>query len=93
MKGRERIEKQADHNVAGRERRPEAFPTKPESPAASEKDHPAREDVEVVGLFGRCIKSECGSQAANDHEGDASLRRHIINSSLLTNKGIRCKSG
>lgn len=74
MKGRERIEEQTDHNIAGRERRPDAFPTKPESPAASEEDKPPRKDVEVVRLFGGRIKSECGSEAANDNEGDANLR-------------------
>jgi hypothetical protein len=62
MKCRERIEEQADHNVAGRERRLEAFPTKPESPAASEKDNPAREDVEVVGLFGSRIKASAAAR-------------------------------
>ena len=76
IKRENRIEQQADDEVSRRERRPDAFPTKPESPAASEKDHPAREDVEVVGLFGRRKKSERGSEAANDKEGDANLRRH-----------------
>ena len=76
IKRENRIEQQAGDEVAGCERRPEAFPTKPESPAASEKDNPAREDVEVVGLFGRRKKSERGSEAANDNECDANLRRH-----------------
>ena len=93
IKRENRIEHQADDEVSRCKRWPDAFPTKPKSPAASQKNNPSRKDVEVVGIFGGGIEDECGSEAPNDEEGNANARQHIIGCSLFTKKSIRCKHG
>ena len=76
MKRETRVEKQADGKVGRSEGRPEATTTKPKRPAASEKNHPPRKRVVVVGKLRRGAKSESRSKATRDDESDANRRRH-----------------